>query len=773
MKTKKMLINARQDNEVRVALMAGKRLIDLDVETSHRKQKKANIYKAKISRIEPSLNAVFVDYGMEKHGFLPVKEIAPHYLPSNIKNLSDINLKSLFKEGQDILIQVEKEERGNKGASISTYISLAGCYLVMMPNNPKAGGISRKIEGEARQALKAIQQELVIPNHMGAILRTACIDRSQAELQWDVDVLCKVWGAIDDAYQTASAPCLIYQESDVMLRAIRDHLREEVTEIVVDTEEAYDRVMEHIKRLRPEFVDRIKLHADESPLFSHFNIETQIETAHVREIRLPSGASIVIDPAEALAAIDINSAKATKGGNIEETALNINLEAADEIASQLRLRDLGGLIVIDFIDMSSYQDQQKVEQRLSAALKSDRARTQVNHISRFGLLEMSRQRLRSSIGESTHITCPRCQGQGTIRNIESLAMSMLRKIKHALVEKSIAEIHVQLPISVATFLLNEKRTVLEEMEQTHQVRIYIIPNPHIETPHSDIKLIKAKHQDENPSHQLLQKPAAVKQTPHTKAKHKAEKPVVQQADILHDAQTKSNKPGFFNRIYQGLFGTADAAEEAVKSSLKSNTQHKNDGQNRRKAHTQNKRKPTAQQNNRKPHADGNKPKRDQSEAKKSNDTRKQQPSTQKSGATHNKPSQQQDKTANHKPKKTPTNTHKPAPTKPPVDATKQSTQKTLPKPASKKPSSMVKAILAKETVLSSATDQKIETTATAKKPERNIKVKVEKTATEFSLSEAQERLAKLADRNMQMVQTDAEKIQKRTHHKMTVKYIEA
>lgn len=754
MKTKKMLINTRQNDEIRVALMEGKRLLDLDIELSHKKQKKANIYKAKISRVEPSLNAVFVDYGMEKHGFLPVKEIAPQYLPKHVRNLSDISLKEIFKEGQDILIQVEKEERGTKGAAISTYISLAGCYLVIMPNNPKAGGISRKIEGEARQELKNMMKSLDIPDNMGTILRTACLDRSQEELQWDIDALCKIWQAIDDAYQANEAPCLIYQESDVVFRSIRDYLRQEITEIIVDTEHTYNRVVDLIQKLRPNFVDRVKQHQSEVPLFSHYNIENQIETTHTREITLPSGASIVIDPAEALTAIDINSAKATKGGNIEETALNINLEAAEEIARQLRLRDLGGLIVIDFIDMSSYQDQQKVEQKLTNALRSDRARTQINHISRFGLLEMSRQRLRSSVDESTRIVCPRCHGQGTIRGIESLAMSMIRKIKQALVEKAITEIQVQLPISVATYLLNEKRQLIDQMEQAHQIRIVIIPNPHLETPNADVKLIKAKQKADKSSHQLLQKPAKQNYNYQSNA-NKVESPAVDQTDILNNTKAKQSKPGFLNRVYQGLFGTDTTTKATAKQQTPSPAQNTN------KQHKET----TRTHSSSKPSPDRNKQSQRKNNSNQQRSNQKSQKNSQSGGNTKRQTNNPQEKS--HTPPKT-AEQHTPPKQKPTskTEQTKTTTAAdTTPAPtniekpkrtAPKRPSKMVKDILAKDSVLSDQNSQKIDTTAKGKPISKVIKIEQSQAITEFSLEKAKARLAEFSKQPMDMVNTQAE-----------------
>lgn len=491
MASKKMLINATQTEEVRVAIIEDQRLSDLDIESASKSQKKANIYKAKISRIEPSLNAIFVNYGSDKHGFLPIKEIAPTYFLKSIEYGQRPDIKSLLKEGQELIIQIDKDERGNKGAAVTTYITLAGCYLVLMPNNQGAGGVSRRVEGEDREQLKETLNGLHIPEGMGVIARTAGMGRSREELQWDLDALLKLWHAIEAAATERPAPFLIYEESDVILRSVRDYLKQDIIEIMVDNETAYNSVLQHVKRLRPDFVSRLRFHQGDVPLFTRYQIESQIETAYQREVTLPSGGSIVIDHTEALTSIDINSARATKGGDIEETALQTNLEAANEIARQLRLRDLGGLIVIDFIDMTSQKSQREVENQLSAALKSDRARVQIGRISQFGLLEMSRQRLRPSLGESSSSVCPRCSGQGKIRGVESLSLSVLRLIKEEAIKPGTIEIQVQLPVSVATYLLNEKRLLIQEIETLNKVRVTLIPNPHYETPRYDMQRIKA------------------------------------------------------------------------------------------------------------------------------------------------------------------------------------------------------------------------------------------------------------------------------------------
>ncbi len=427
---KRMLINATHPEEVRVALVDGQRLYDLDIEHRTREQKKANIYKGKITRVEPSLEAAFVDFGAERHGFLPLKEISRQYFQKDPKDIQGrINIKEVIKEGQEVIIQVAKEERGNKGAALTTFISLAGRYLVLMPNNPRAGGISRRIEGEERQQLKEALGALTIPDEMGVIVRTAGLGRSAEELQWDLNYLLKLWNSIDDASRERKAPFLIYQESNVIIRAIRDYLRKDIGEVLIDSKKVYDEAQGVVQQVMQDFQHKIKLYSDETPLFSRFQIESQIETAFEREVKLPSGGSIVIDPTEALVSIDINSSRATKGADIEETALNTNLEAADEIARQLRLRDIGGLIVVDFIDMGPARNQRDVENRMRDALEADRARIQLGRISRFGLLELSRQRLRPSLGETSSIVCPRCNGQGHIRDVKSLALSILRLIE--------------------------------------------------------------------------------------------------------------------------------------------------------------------------------------------------------------------------------------------------------------------------------------------------------------------------------------------------------
>src|SRR5690554_4869855 len=488
---KRMLINATQPEELRVALVDGQRIYDLDIESGTREQKKANIYKGRITRVEPSLEAAFVDFGAERHGFLPLKEISKEYFKPNAKQSGGKpNIKELVEEGTEIIVQVDKEERGNKGAALTTFISLAGRYLVLMPNNPKAGGISRRIDGEERNQLREALAGVTVPEDMGVIVRTAGVGRTSEELQWDLNYLMQFWESITSAAQNRPAPFLIFQESNVVIRAIRDYLRQDIGEVLIDSEDVYQDALNFVQAVMPTYENRIKLYRDDIPLFNRYQIEAQIETAFQREVKLPSGGSIVIDHTEALVSIDINSARATKGGDIEETALQTNLEASDEIARQLRLRDIGGLIVIDFIDMTPAKNQREVENRLRKALELDRARIQLGKISRFGLMEMSRQRLRPSLGDTRNEVCPRCKGQGTIRGVESLSLSIMRLIEEEAFKERTAEVRAILPVPVATFLLNEKRKHLAEVERRQQIKVVIIPNPHFDTPHYEVQRIR-------------------------------------------------------------------------------------------------------------------------------------------------------------------------------------------------------------------------------------------------------------------------------------------
>ena len=488
---KRMLFNATQPEELRVAIVDGQKLIDLDIESAAKEQRKSNIYKAVITRIEPSLEAAFVEYGGTRHGFLPFKEVSPNYYLNGGGGRPSI--KEALREGQELLVQVEKDERGNKGAALTTYISLAGRYIVLMPNNPSGGGVSRRIEGEDRNELRDVLAQLEVPQGASIIARTAGIGRNLEELQWDLNYLKQLWDAIDNAAKTEKAPSLIYLESSLVVRAIRDYFNPEIGEILIDTDDIFQQAQAFMSTVMPNNVNCIKRYHDDVPLFSRFQIEHQIESAHARQINLPSGGAIVIDHTEALTAIDINSARSTRGGDIETTALNTNLEAADEIARQMRLRDLGGLIVIDFIDMENNRNQRDVENRLRDALHYDRARVQTGKISRFGLLELSRQRLQPSLEETNHTPCPRCSGLGHIRGTESSALHILRIIQEEAMKEHSAAIHVQVPVDVATFLLNEKRTDLNRIESRLKVSITLIPNPHLETPHYTVT--RLRHDD--------------------------------------------------------------------------------------------------------------------------------------------------------------------------------------------------------------------------------------------------------------------------------------
>ncbi|GLQ48802.1 hypothetical protein GCM10010872_02510 [Dyella flava] len=583
-----MLINATQREELRVAIVDGQTLYDLDIEIPSREQKKANIYKGRITRVEQSLEACFVDYGAERHGFLPLKEIAREYFTPGLDPYKS-NIRELLKEGLEVVVQVEKEERGNKGAALTTFISLAGRYMVLMPNNPKAGGVSRRIEGEDRQALKEALEHLTVPDDMGLIVRTAGMGRDAEELQWDLDYLIQLWKAISGAAQAQKAPFLIYQESKLFIRALRDYLRSDIGEILIDEESLYHDAREFMQQVMPNALRKLKLYKDDTPLFSRYQIETQIESAFDRSVRLPSGGSIVIDQTEALTAIDINSSKATKGGDIEETAFNTNLEAATEIARQLRIRDAGGLIVIDFIDMDSPKHQREVEERLKDASKLDRARIQIGRISRFGLLEMSRQRLRPSLGEATQIVCPRCEGHGHIRSVESLSLSTLRLIEEHAMKDNTGQVLVQAPSSVANFMLNEKRASVVEIELRNKVHVVIVADDKLDTPHIEIQRIREADMGEHskPSYERITaeepnairkmgqmlgsseqpavsgivpaSPAPVREEEPTPAAASA--PVAKRQPVAAPAAAPANSGGFFSRLF-GIFRGSSAAEPA-------------------------------------------------------------------------------------------------------------------------------------------------------------------------------------------------------------------
>ncbi|MGB1272615.1 MAG: Rne/Rng family ribonuclease [Luminiphilus sp.] len=578
---KKMLINATEREEVRVALVDGQRLYDLDIENRARLQTKANIYKAKVTRVEPSLEAAFVDFGAERHGFLPLKEIAPQYYRSSSPDEGKMRIKDAIKEGTEVIVQVDKEERGTKGAALTTYISLPGRYMVLMPNNPRAGGISRRIEGDDRSELRDALAQLEIPDGMGVIIRTAGVGRTAEELQWDLDYLLKLWAAISEAADDSAPPALLYQESDVIIRAIRDYLKDDIDQVLIDEPHAHRQAVDFVSMVMPKYQNRIKAYNDGLPLFNRFQVEGQIETAFQREVRLPSGGSIVIDPTEALVSIDINSARATKGSDIEATALQTNLEAADEIARQLRLRDMGGLVVIDFIDMNASKNQRAVENRMRDALEIDRARIQLGRISRFGLLEMSRQRLRPSLGETSGMVCPRCTGQGSIRDTKSLALAILRLIQEEASKERTGEVRVIVPVDVSAFLLNEKRAAVGEIEQATKVRVVVIPNPNMQTPHFEVVRLRDDevNQDEResfeidlsefdrePSYDDSEKPVAAPQALVRGVTPDAPPPAVAPEVAPQVAPTTpevadSSKPGLFPRLWSALFAPMPKAEE--------------------------------------------------------------------------------------------------------------------------------------------------------------------------------------------------------------------
>ena len=598
---KRILINATHEEELRVAMVDGQRLFDLDIDIPSREQKKGNIYKGKITRVEPSLEAVFVDYGSERQGFLPLKEIAKSYFKPQKKGKEEssrINVQDVLSVGQELVIQVEKEERGNKGAALTTFISLAGRYLVLMPNSPRAGGISRRIEGDERAELQEALRSLDVPEGMGMIVRTAGVGKQAEELQWDLEYLVQLWTAIDKATQERSGPFLVYQESNIIIRALRDYLRKDVGEILVDSPEVYQTGYDFMRMVMPHELDKFKLYQDKVPLFTRYQIESQIETAFRHEVRLPSGGALVIDPTEALISIDVNSARANKGGDIEETAFNTNLEAAEEIARQLRLRDLGGLVVIDFIDMGPSRHQREVENRLREHLKADRARVQVGRISRFGLLEMSRQRLRPSLGDAHEEVCPRCSGLGHVRGVQSLGLAVLRLVEEEATRDQITQLIVQLPVPVATFMLNEKRIQLDAIERRQQVKLLLIPNPHMETPHYDIERVKEGDRRVEVSHHLMitpepEMPEAMK-----------DKPAAEQAAVTGVSPTApaptptpamrkgDKKPNLLKRMLNVLTGkAADQEPEKIEPAEKKLEDKPKRDQNRRPRNRNNRRVP--------------------------------------------------------------------------------------------------------------------------------------------------------------------------------------
>jgi len=653
---KRMLINATHAEELRVALVDGQKLYDLDIEVPAREQKKSNVYKGIITRVERSLEAVFVDYGSTRHGFLPFKEISGLAIGLDTHEIKD---KNQIKEGQEIVVQVEKEERGNKGAALTTQVSLAGSYLVLMPNNPGAGGISRRIDGDNRVALREVLDQLEIPETIGLIVRTAGVGKSVEELQWDLNYLTSLWEAISRASEDRKAPYLIFQESNFIIRSIRDYLREDIDEVLIDSAESFHLAHDFMQQIMPQYLSRVKLYEDTVPLFTRYQIESQIETAYGREVPLPSGGSIVVDPTEALTSIDINSARATKGSDFETTALNINLEAADEIARQLRIRDMGGLFVIDFIDMGPSKNQRMVEARIKEAMKHDRARIQFSRISRFGLLEMSRQRIHSSLTESSLPVCPRCHGQGTIRSVESLSLSIIRILEEEAMKEHTARVIVQLPIDCATFVLNEKRTEVEQIEKTHNVSLVIVPNKHLETPHYEIERVRTKevNTDNVPSHERVPHEEIREIQPYQREAQVQQEAVVQNVmpgTPQPSAQEKPSSDGFFKRIFNKILPSTPK-EEVKKEEEKPATASKRPQQNRQQRSKQGEgqnrnknrnRRPNNKQNPNKP-KDQQNPRVNKEQQNTASDAQTQNKATQNK-ATQNKPGQKPDETGEKK-----------------------------------------------------------------------------------------------------------------------------
>ena len=602
---KRMLFNATQAEELRVAIVDGQKLIDLDIESAAKEQRKSNIYKGVITRIEPSLEACFVDYGADRHGFLPFKEVSRAYFQSGIEP-GKAKINEALKEGQELIVQVEKDERGNKGAALTTYVSLAGRYLVLMPNNPRGGGVSRRVDGDERAELRETMDQLQVPQGMSLIARTAAIGRQAEELQWDLNYLLQLWSAIEGAAQQQSGPFLIYLEGSLVIRAIRDYFQPDIGEILIDTDEIYEQAKAFMGTVMPGNISRVKRYRDDVPLFSRFQIEHQIETAFARQVNLPSGGAIVIDHTEALVAVDVNSGRATKGADIEETALRTNLEAADELARQLRLRDLGGLIVIDFIDMESAKNQREVENRLRDALRFDRARVQMGKISRFGLMELSRQRLRPALAETSYIPCPRCTGTGHIRSTESAALHILRILEEEAMKENTGAVHVQVPVDVATFLLNEKRPDIQAIELRHKVTILLIPNVHLETPAHTIA--RLRHDDLNhddarePSYKMVDMPAeeAVARSAQNEAAKPRQEAVVKGIAPEQPAPVVAEKPaaapvaeakpsgGLFARIMSWFGGAKEEAAPAAPTQTEApkkpreNRRERNEGRDNRR-----------------------------------------------------------------------------------------------------------------------------------------------------------------------------------------------
>lgn len=602
---KRMLINATQPEEIRVAMVDGQWLYDLDIEDRQKEQKKANIYKGKITRVEASLEAAFVDYGAERHGFLPLKEISREYFLRQDQSDGRVRIKDVIKEGMEVLVQVEKEERGNKGAALTTFISLAGRYLVLMPNNPRAGGISRRIDGDDRSELKDAMSQLEVPNGMGVIVRTAGVGRSAEDLQWDLNSLMQLWEAIKKQADEVKAPHFLWQEGNVIIRAIRDYLRPDIGEVMVDNRQAYNDCIDYMTRVMPQNKNKVKFYEEQVPLFNRFQIEGQIETAFEREVKLPSGGSIVIDVTEALVSIDINSSRATKGADIEETALATNLEAADEIARQMRLRDIGGLIVIDFIDMQPVKNQREVENRMRDALSMDRARVQIGRISRFGLLEMSRQRLRPSLEETTSKICPRCNGQGTIRSTKSLALSILRLVEEEAKKERSAEIRAVVPVTVGTFLLNEKRNAILSIEQRHNARVVILPNADMVTPHfhvtrlrdDDIEEVQESYKitfetTEEELEEAIEARTGAAHLPKPSVQHSTPAmpvPEPRAAEPVPAAAAPAKQPGLLSKIIKAITSLFEPAKAEEPAEVKRPQQRHQHSDNRRHHHRRDRR----------------------------------------------------------------------------------------------------------------------------------------------------------------------------------------
>lgn len=648
---KRILVNATQQEELRVAMVDGQKLYDLDIEVPSQEQKKANIYKGIITRVEPSLEAAFINYGVERHGFLPFKEISRLYFKQhNTPSGERPPVKDLIEEGQALVVQVEREERGNKGAALTTFISLAGRYLVLMPNNPRAGGVSRRIEGDERREIREALSQVTIPQGMGVIVRTAGVGRSGEELNWDVNYLKKVWDAIQHAARQKDEPFLIYQESNAVIRALRDHFRNDINEIIIDDTSVHNDARYFLEQIMPHNLARLKHYQDHVPLFNRYQIEAQIESAFQREVSLPSGGAIVIDHTEALLSIDINSARATKGSDIEQTALQTNLEAADEIARQLRLRDLGGLIVVDFIDMLANKNQREVENRLKEAVKVDRARIQIGRISRFGLLEMSRQRLRPSLGESSQVVCPRCKGHGTVRNNESLSLAILRLLEEEAMKEKTGKVIARVPVDIGTFLLNEKRLSLQEIENRHKIDLIIVPQSNLESPHFEVQRIRNddKETDGKASYELSQaEEQNVDLT--TTTRRTVAKPAVSAVNIDMPApvpaQTGSHQSkhssGILARLFAWLFS---GNSKASKGRDKHGDQQKRRGRNSHKSN--HRRRSSGQRNSsRRSHRSHRNEQRNDNEKQRSNqrphranngDSKKPQHSSPPSGSQNNR-----------------------------------------------------------------------------------------------------------------------------------------